>query len=198
MPLQSAPTAVPTAQPSSQGNAARTAIIGKIATLVSRRYLTLTGVVIQIDTPQSMPATFRLGPFLIKTGIVLGIAALFGAIALTVVAIGFLLSFLVSFVFGSRSHSSHQGFFKSVLTQVTGFFLTSRLLTPKQLVPVNHIRIRDSAGVEHLIRIEGYMLTGRPSVGDDISVEGTDRAGTLDMHRGWNNRIRSEIRIKRR
>jgi len=154
--------------------------------------------VIQLDAPQSMPPTFRLGPFLIKVGVVFGIAALFGTIALAVVVIGFLLSLLLSFVFGSRSHSGGQGFFKSVLIQITGFFLTSRMLSPKQLVPVDHLRIRDSAGVEHLVRIEGYIQTGRPSVGDDISIEGTDRAGTLDMRRGWNNRIRSEIQIKRK
>src|SRR5262245_50217719 len=77
---RSTQSALPTKQSLSTVNTATPAIVGKIANFASRQRPSLTGVVIQVDAPQSMPPTFRLGPFLLKLGITLGIAALFGVI----------------------------------------------------------------------------------------------------------------------
>jgi hypothetical protein len=159
---------------------------------------TLTGIVIHVDAPQLMRPSFRLVPFLIKAALVVALAIVFGTVALVVLVTGAVLSLLLSFVFGDRLRGGGQSFFKSILIQVTGFFLTSRLLSTKQMVPVTHVRIRDRAGVEHMVRIEGYIQSGGLNVGDDVTVEGPSRRGTLDMRRGWNNRVRSEIRIKPR
>jgi hypothetical protein len=194
--LATAASIVQATQQSSVPRATRTiAPLGTAATPPAAG--TLTGVVVHVDAPQLMRPSFRLRPFLIKLGVLAAVAAIFGTVAIVVIVTGAVLSLLMSLVFGRSVRGGGQGFFKSILIQVTGFFLTSRLLSPKQLVPVTHVRIRDGAGVEHQVRIEGYIQSGSLNVGDDVSIEGRNRGGTIDMRRGWNNRIRSEIRIRR-
>lgn len=158
----------------------------------------LTGIVIQVDPPQLMRPSFEFGSFLLKAAIVVGAALLFGSVALVVVLGLALASLILSLIFGNRLRSGGPSFFKSVMIQVVGFFLTSRLLSRAPMVPVTNVRLRDPGGVEHLVRIEGYIQAGGLSVGDDVTIQGKHRQGTWHMRRGWNHRVRAEIRIKRR
>jgi len=158
----------------------------------------VSGTVVFVDSSQLVKPTFQLAPFLAKLCAIIASVAIFGVVALFVVLAVALVSAVFSRAVSPRTARSGPGFFKSVLTQVVGFFLTSRLLTPPAMVPLISVRIRDQSGTEHLARIEGYIRTGGFNVGDDVTVEGRNRAGTLDVRRGWNNRIRSEIRIRRK
>lgn len=88
------------------------------------------------------------------------------------------------------------GFLSNVASQFVGFVLTSKLLGPKADVPVRDVRLRDSAGDEHLVRIRGDFVSGNINVGDDVTIEGFDRGGTLMFWRGQNHRVRSDIRVK--
>jgi hypothetical protein len=90
------------------------------------------------------------------------------------------------------------GFISGIATQVVGFFLTSRLLGPKVQTPVRDLRVKDGAGAERLVRIQGEFTAGNVNVGDDITVEGADRRGTIILRRGFNHRTGSEIRVRQR
>lgn len=158
----------------------------------------LTGIVIHVAPPQLMQSSFEFGPFILKAALVVAAVLLFGSVALVVVLSLALASLVLSFIFGNRVRSGGPSFFKSVMVQVVGFFLTTRLLSRAPMVPVTHVRLRDSGGVEHLVRIEGYIQAGGLSVGDDVTIQGKHRRGTWHMRRGWNHRVRAEIRIKRR
>jgi hypothetical protein len=48
------------------------------------------------------------------------------------------------------------------------------------------------------VRVEGYITGGTLAVGDDVVLQGVYRRGTFVMKRGWNNRIRAELRVRPR
>lgn len=145
-----------------------------------------------------MPPSFAFGSFVLKAALVIGAVLFFGSVALVAIVAFALASLILSFIFGDRRRGGGQSFFKSVMIQVVGFFLTSRLLSRAPMVPVTHVRVRDPGGVEHLVRIEGYIQAGSLSVGDDLTIQGKLRNGTWHMRRGWNHRVRAQIRIRRR
>lgn len=129
------------------------------------------------------------------------VAKLALGVALLPVIIGILAALaLISFVFSflGSSGGGRPGFISNVSSQVMGFFLTRKMLGPKEQDPVRDIRLRDKSGQEHLIRIQGELISGNVSVGDEIEVEGMDRRGTLILSRGWNKRTHTEIIVKRR
>jgi hypothetical protein len=105
---------------------------------------------------------------------------------------------LLSLFFSSRSRSSRPGIIENIATQIASFFILGRIFGPKASIPVADYRVRDGAGVESLIRIEGYLLQGSLAVGDDVVAEGFDHGGTLVFRRGWNRRLNCSIRVKRR
>jgi len=89
------------------------------------------------------------------------------------------------------------GFLSAVAVRVASFVLTRRLLGPAATVPIRDCRVRDSNGDETLVRMKGQLTSGSLTVGDDVHVEGLRRGGILLFRRGYNNRIRAEIRVKR-
>jgi len=91
---------------------------------------------------------------------------------------------------------SKSKFASNLGTQLIGFWLTRRLVGPLANVPVRDIRLRDAAGLEFLVRIKGQLVSGGVTVGDDLHVEGWSRGGTLLFRRGFNNRIRTAIKVK--
>jgi hypothetical protein len=106
---------------------------------------------------------------------------------------------VLSLIFSSRSRrSSRPGIIENIATQIASFFILGRIFGPKATIPVADYRVRDGAGVESLIRIEGYLLQGSLAVGDDVTAEGFDHGGTLIFRRGWNRRLNCSIRVKRR
>ena len=60
---------------------------------------------------------------------------------------------------------------------------------------VRDIRIRDLAGNEHFVRIIGQIKSGSVNVGDDVTLAGFCRNGTLRARRGINHRTRSIIKV---
>lgn len=154
------------------------------------------GTVIHVGQAGLVKAPRRWWKLILKLIVVLGAFAVFGTIALTVIAALFVLGLFTSLLFPRRERRASGGFVQSVASQVVGFFLTSRLLGQRPMIPACDYRLRDPNGQEHLIRVEGYLRTGGIAVGDDITAEGMDRHGTLVMQRGWNRRLGTLILVK--
>jgi hypothetical protein len=102
---------------------------------------------------------------------------------------------VLSWLFRGSSRSS--GMFSSLSSQVLGFWLTGKLFR-KDDVPVRDIRVRDSSGSEHLVRIKGDFVAGNVNVADNVTIEGVNRQGTLMFRRGTNHRTHCEILVKLR
>lgn len=137
--------------------------------------------------------------FLLKLAIFGTLIIAIGTVVLTIVIALFIASLLFSLLFSPRATAARVGggFIGSVASQVVGFFLIRQLFRQKTDMQVTNVRVRDRAGVEHLVRIEGYVVGGTVNVGDDVTIEGKDRRGTLIMRRGYNNRMRAQIQVKR-
>jgi hypothetical protein len=67
---------------------------------------------------------------------------------------------------------------------------------PRSQSPVRDIRVRDRAGTEHFVRIIGQFVSGSVNVGDDVTLAGFCRGGTLRARRGINHRTRSVIKVR--
>ncbi len=157
----------------------------------------INGTVVQVDPIYMAPPDFSWGFLFGK--IILFIIAI---IILGPIVIGIILGLLVastilSFIFPSRrGHGS--GFLSSIFSHAISFLFTKHLFGQKEMLSVRDIRLRDQSGQEHLVRIKGDIITGNFNIGDEIEVAGFNRSGTLMFRRGWNKRIKSEIRVKRR
>jgi hypothetical protein len=132
---------------------------------------------------------FRWGRFLIKLAVLGAGVYYYGVIILVAFAALLVLAWLVSKILP-------QGLLSGVAVQVISFTLTRRLMGPMANVPVRDIRVRDASGQETLVRMKGQLTSGSASVGDDILAEGWERNGMLLFRRGYNKRIRADIRIK--
>jgi len=150
---------------------------------------TLDGRVIQVEPIYLATPDFRWGRFLIKLGLIGATAYYYGLIILLVLGALLVLAWLVSKILPL-------GFLSAIAVQVISFMLTRRLVGPIANVPVRDIRVRDSSGQETLVRMKGQLTSGSVSVGDDVLLEGWERNGTLLFRKGYNKRIRSDIRIK--
>jgi hypothetical protein len=132
---------------------------------------------------------FRGGRFLLKLAVLGAAVYFYGLIILLALGVLLVFAWLVSKILP-------QGLLSGVAVQVISFMLTRRLIGPIANVPVRDIRVRDASGQETLVRMKGQLISGSVSVGDDILAEGWERNGTLLFRRGYNKRIRSDIRIK--
>lgn len=185
-PLAPVPAVTPPAtSPPTGGSATVPTLAGLL------RWTAVNGIVIHIDPLYMARPEFNWGGFLIKSGLVVLFLPLFLSLAI----VTFMMSTISSMIGLNRGRP---GFFSNLATQVTGFFLTSKLFGPKADVPVRDVRLRDGSGDEHLVRIRGDFVSGNVNIGDDVTVEGVNRSGTLMFRRGYNNRTRSEIWVKRR
>lgn len=151
----------------------------------------LEGTVIHIDQPYMTKRESEWG-IIPKVIMFIIMVLIIGPIFLGVILSLMIFLFALSFMFGGRI----SGFFQSMMSQIIGFFLTRRLFGNKVDIIVRDIRVRDSAGFEHLVRLKGDMITGSLNVGDEVQMEGFERGGTLMFRRGWNRRIHAEIRVK--
>lgn len=158
--------------------------------------LVLEGTIIQVDTPYMGHPDFSWGGLLIKvTLLILGVL-LIGPVVIGIFGGLMLVALMFRFLF-PRGSSHLTGCLSSIASQVIGFLLTKRLLSPKPDVPVRDFRLRDDQGQEHLVRIKGEIVAGNMNVGDEVEVEGRSRRGTFILRRGRNKRTRSEIRVRR-
>jgi hypothetical protein len=132
---------------------------------------------------------FQWGRFLIKLAVLGAGVYYYGMVILVALAALLVFAWLLSKILP-------QGLLSGVAVQVISFTLTRRLMGPMANVPVRDIRVRDASGQETLVRMKGQLTSGSVSVGDDILAEGWERSGMLLFRRGYNKRIRADIRIK--
>ncbi len=152
----------------------------------------LTGIVLGLDPPYMAKPEVSFVGIIGKLLIGLLLIPVFLGVMGAVMLVRFTFSLL------SPRSSGRPGFFSGLASQVSGFFLTGKLFGPKEQVLVRDFRLRDSTGLEHLVRIRGELITGNLNVGDEVDVEGYNRRGTLMFRKGLNRRTRSEIVVKYR
>ena len=159
---------------------------------------TLNGVVITADAPYM--AKPDSNPLVVLFKLVIGLS-LFPLILFTflcVLAGKTAWSIQMAMLFPNRnSGNSGGGFLSGLMSQFAGYFLVGKLFGQKDMVSVRDIRLRTSSGNEHLVRIQGDLVTGNINVGDQIEIEGVNRKGTLFFRRGINKRTNSEITVRR-
>ena len=160
--------------------------LSEIMSYFNGRKLSISGTVIAIDSiymvkPKPMPLLLKIAIALFLLPFALGI--------LIVVSL---------FSMMSSGQGGQKGFLSQIGSHMATIFLVDRVFGQKEQVPVRDIRLRDIGGHEHLVRVRGELIAGTVNVGDEIDVEGTDENGTLMLERGWNKRIRTEIKVKRR
>jgi hypothetical protein len=142
----------------------------------------LRGAVIAVDPVYMTKPEFHWGRFLWTTCIRL--------LLLPFAVVLFLPFFIINLFVRSRP----PGFMSHLSSEVLSFWLITKFFR-KDEVPVRDIRLRDLSASERLVRIRGHFVAGNVNVGDDITVEGVDRQGTLMFRRGFNHRTNSAIRV---
>ncbi len=152
----------------------------------------LTGTILGLDPPYMAKPEMSLAGVIGKLLIGLLLIPVFLGV------MGAVMLFRFTFSLLSPGSSGRPGFFSGLASQVSGFFLTGKLFGPKEQVLVRDFRLRDSTGLEHLVRIRGELVAGNLSAGDEVDVEGYNRRGTLMFRKGMNRRTRSEIVVKYR
>ncbi len=114
--------------------------------------------------------------------------------------IGFVLCALVITLILSllspHSKKGSMGLVSKVAHHSLGLFFSTGKDKSTADIPVRDFRLMSVLGDEYLVRIKGEIVTGSINVGDELTVIGADNRGTLMFRRGWNQRIRSEIRVK--
>ncbi len=158
-------------------------------------YTILKGTVVNVDPTYMSHPDFRWDFFLIKIVIIVLAVFIIGPIIIGIMLGLIVASAIFSFMFRSGPRQG-SGFLSGIFSHILSFIFTKHLLGQKEMVSVRDIRLRDPLGQEHLIRIKGEIVSGNINVGDEIEVEGLNRGGTLIFRRGWNKRIKSEIRVK--
>ncbi len=153
-------------------------------------FRTVSGTVLAVEPPQMAPRETSAWGWL---GKLLLLPVLIGAGAAFM-----LIKFSFSLFDSSARGARQPGFASNIGNQVTSYVLFNKLFGPKEQVPVQSVRVRDSCGQEHQVQIRGDLYAGHLTPGDDVELEGYDRRGTLILARGWNKRTRSEIIVKRR
>jgi hypothetical protein len=161
----------------------------KVSALAPFGWRSLHGRVIHVDQVYMGTPDVRWARLLVKLSVVGGAVYYYGTLLLVLLVLLCVAGWLFSKVFSG-------GFLSAVAVQVTSFFLTRRLMGPVANVPIRDFRIRDSHGLETLVRIKGQLISGGVTVGDDVLVEGWERAGMIMFRRGHNNRIRADIRVR--
>ncbi|MDO8126002.1 MAG: hypothetical protein Q6359_02110 [Candidatus Brocadiales bacterium] len=67
----------------------------------------------------------------------------------------------------------------------------------EEQIPVRYFRLRDEAENEYVIRIKGFYKAGNIGLGDMVTFWGRWRDGVLFTRKGYNDRTRSKVRIRR-
>lgn len=125
----------------------------------------------------------------------LTIAGVVGKVLLALFVLPFLLPFwLLLSMF--RSDAARPSFTSQVAVRVTSFWVSLKLYGDRRVVLVRDVRVRDGAGQQWLVRVTGNFVAGALSVGDDVTLEGVNRKGTIVFRRGINHTIRSAIAVK--
>ncbi len=152
---------------------------------------TLDGRVTQVDAMYMQKPDMRWDLILLKLVVYAAIVWYFGLAVLIPIVALWLLLWIISLVMP-------RGLMTGVAVQVLSFMLTRKIMGPNANIPVRDLRLRDSNGVEHLVRMKGHLKTGSVTVGDDISLQGVSKNGTFYCRRGFNKRINSAIELSQK
>lgn len=168
----------------------------------------LDGTIIHVGAARAGHLTREWWEVILRVIVIAALILTFGTVAVAFLLVGFVVTLLLSIlgsVFEPKNKggvtvkvNSGQGLFKSLLSQLMGFFLIGKLFGPKATVPVSDYRLRDAGGNEHSVRVEGHLVAGSMTVGDSVLVHGFDHGGTLIARGGWNHRVSSKIKVRRR
>lgn len=156
---------------------------------------TIDGRVVSVDPVCMASPDFDWSKLILKILLFTVLVLLVGPILIGIALCLMMISLLLSVLFPK---SKSKGFAFDIIHQITGFFFSLSLNKKAPAIPVRDFRLLDAGGDEYLVRIKGDVVTGSIKVGDELSVTGVDDRGTLMFRHGWNQRIRSEIRIKNR
>lgn len=149
------------------------------------RLVSIEGTVIHIDAPyQARVENGLFGTFM---------KILFGIIILPLTMIGYAAFTAMSWMIPGSDDKRESGFFNHLLS----YSLIHRMHKPPETETVRDFRIRDDSGRERLVRIRGDFVAGNINPGDEVVVEGSDRAGTIVFRRGMNLRTQSHILVRR-
>jgi hypothetical protein len=191
------PVIAPAVAPSTGGAVAPTGLIGPAARIGGwLGWKTIEGRVIGVEPTYLAHADFDWTRVLLKWFLW---ACLL--IILAPILIGGLIGifiFMTMFSFLFPKSGAQTSFLSGTFNQMVGFFFSKRLNKEPADVPVRDVRLQDASGVERLVRIKGEMVAGSVGVGDEISVMGVNRDGTLLFRQGWNKRINAKIKVKYR
>ena len=153
------------------------------------------GTVLAAEPPYQIEA--RPSPIAIVMRVLLFAAGLFIVPLVLIVGLSFRLAkTILMWQFGVRGGASSHGLGSQLASQLIGYFLMGKLFGQRRLIAVRDIRVRDRAGGEHLVRVEGDIVGGNLSVGDEVIVEGRDHHGTLVFRRGLNLRTNAQIAVR--
>jgi len=154
----------------------------------------LEGTVISVDPPYNEKPDFDVAGlllriFLIGGALMLLLPILAGAmVALIIIAI--LFGLLGLGVLSSLFPSCMIGCLPSL------FMFLFRGKTTRE-IPVRNFRIQDVSGTEYQVRMKGEIKRGNISPGDDVSIWGRWKNGTLFFRKATNHRTNSDVIIRR-
>jgi hypothetical protein len=141
-------------------------------------WITLRGTVIHLDTLYTIPPPTS-----------------WIRILLALIVFPVVVPFVLAFWLATRILFPRSGRPLDITNLLLLCFTLSRT-GPRSQVPVRDLRLRDSSGNEHSVRMMGHLVAGGVNVGDDVTLSGFSRGGTLKVRQGINHRTRSAIRVR--
>jgi len=152
-------------------------------------WTSLRGIVINIDQPYKSKQKISWIFFIIKTLLLI----LLLPVILGMIIASFVISVIMSLVGFRRREPGSRSVW---LWHLTSIYSARKYAAAQEGEPVRDFRIQVSAGNELLVRLQGELKYGNINIGDDITVKGRLRHGTLIFWRGYNHRTFSEIRVR--
>lgn len=156
---------------------------------------TIAGRVVSIDPVYTVSPDFDWSKLILKIFLLIVLVLVVGPVLIGIALCLMMIKLLFSLFF---PHSKSKGFTFDIIYQITGFLFSLLQNKKTSALPVRDFRLLDAGGDEYMVRIRGDIVTGSIKVGDELTVTGANDGGTLMFRRGWNQQIRSEIRVRQR
>lgn len=150
---------------------------------------TIRGVVISVDGPYLAKQHTHWTASALKGLIVIGVIA-------PIVIVVSIAGKIWSLYYFGRSGNRQRSLAAEFGRQFSVSYVMTRIFRPADQMTVRDVRVRDSNGQEHLVRVRGELVYGGFSVGDEVEVTGFNRQGTLLLRSGWNRRTRSKLLVR--
>ncbi len=161
----------------------------KISRLIGYRHL--RGVIVAAEAPYAAENEFVLWRFLLKIGIFLYIASSIYNWAMANPFAAFI-GGAVILIIAIMASALVVGMILPIMAMIIS------LKGKEKQIMVRDVRLRDSAMNEHFVRFRGELRAGQAAVGDEISIWGRNRGGTLMARWGYNFRTKTRIWVRYR